>query len=377
MKKILIGSLFLFFLGLLLAATAKTSSSNTTPNAQAQEQQDTSYKLINADHLFLSKVNNEYITELLGNVHFFYGEAEFWTDRSLIWEKQKIARMEGNVKVKRDTLMLEADSVVYYRTQDKMNLGSHVYVKETHKDRSIRTFKANKAEYHPKQKNLICTDNVSFYDQKENMNGTCGYFMYREKDGYGYMIKDPVVYVTGKDSILITADKMEYFRQFSKLIATFNVKTSTSDYNTTSDFLIFLNHENKAVFTGKPRLTSTFGDAEAVNFYLYFDKRELIRAELQDSCIVHFAEEEGKLPTNWCKANYLKMYFSKREITRFEAEENVSYHYVQEKTEKKDYANNEATGEHLTIKFKPGNRVQMMKMEKQIKGKYKFENNKT
>jgi hypothetical protein len=184
--------------------------------------------------------------------------------------------------------------------------------------------------------------------------------------------------VTGKDSIRITADKMEYFRQFSKLIATFNVKTSTSDYHTTSDFLIYLNHENKAVFTGKPRLYSTFGDAEAVNFYLYFDKRELTRAELQDSCAVHFSEEEGKPPTNWCKADYIKMYFNNREITRFDAESNVSYHYIQEKTDKKDYADNQATGAQLTILFKADSTVQIMKMEKQIKGKYKFEkNNKT
>ncbi len=375
MKKILIGSLFLFSLGLLLSVPNQSPSPKT--KAEPQTTQDKSYQLINADHLFLNKINNEYVTELLGNVHFFYGEAEFWTDRSILWEKQKIARMEGSVKVKRDTLYLEADTVMYYRMQDKMNLGSHVYAKETHRDKSIRTFRSNQAEYHPQEKKLICWDQVSFYDQKENMNGSCGYFMYQEKDGYGYLIKNPVVYVTGEDSIRITADKMEYFRQFSKLIATFNVRTSTTDYHTTSDFLIYLNHENKAVFSGSPKLYSTFGDAEAVNFYLYFDKRELTRAELQDSCIVHFSEIEGKAPTNWCKANYIKMTFENREIKRFDAEENVSYHFEQEKTDKQDYANNEATGMQLTILFKPDNKVQLMKMHKKIKGKYKFQNNKT
>jgi lipopolysaccharide assembly outer membrane protein LptD (OstA) len=373
MKKILIGSLLLLSIGLLISVTIK--SPKVKP--QDQQNQDKSYKLINADHLFLSKVNNEYITELLGNVHFFYGEAEFWSDRALLWEKQKKARMEGKVKVKRDTLYLEADSVMYYRNQDLMNLGNRVFAKENHPDKTVRTFKSDKAEYHPREKRLICTNNVSFFDEREKINGTCGYFWYREKDGYGYLMKDPVVYMTGEDSIRITADKMEYFRQFSKLIATFNVKTRTEDYTMTSDFLIYLNRESKAVFTGNPRLFSSFGNAQAVNFYLYFDNRELTRAELQDSCIVNFAEEEGKPPTNWCKANFIKMYFQNREIKRFDAEESVSYHYMQEKTDKQDYANNEATGAMLTIVFKPGNKVEMMKMEKQIKGKYKFHNNKT
>ncbi|HNX00027.1 MAG TPA: LptA/OstA family protein [Candidatus Cloacimonadota bacterium] len=372
MKKILIGSILLYLIFSLPAAATPAKT-----DKQTQSSQDTSYRLINADHLFLSKVNNEYITELLGNVHFFYGEAEFWTNRSLIWEKQKVARMEGNVKVKRDTLYLEADSVVYYRSQDKMNLGSHVYVKETHPDKTIRTFRASNAEYHPREKRLICQDSVAFYDQREKMYGTCGYFLYKEKDGYGYLMKDPVVYATGKDSIRISSDKMEYFRQFSKLIATFNVKANTSDYQATSDFLIYLNHESKAVFTGSPRFYSSFGNAQAVNFYLYFDNRELKRAVLEDSCIVNFSEEEGKTPTDWCRAKYITMFFENREIRRFDAESDVSYHYVQEQTDKKDYANNDATGAHLTITFKPDNKVDIMKMEKQIKGKYKFKNNKT
>ena len=35
------------------------------------------YKLINADTLIVNKINEEYVTDLIGNVHFFYGETEF------------------------------------------------------------------------------------------------------------------------------------------------------------------------------------------------------------------------------------------------------------------------------------------------------------
>ncbi|MCK4312745.1 MAG: hypothetical protein KAW88_08440, partial [Candidatus Cloacimonetes bacterium] len=38
------------------------------------------YRLINADTLIVNKINEEYVTDLIGNVHFFYGETEFFSD---------------------------------------------------------------------------------------------------------------------------------------------------------------------------------------------------------------------------------------------------------------------------------------------------------
>jgi hypothetical protein len=182
------------------------------------------------------------------------------------------------------------------------------------------------------------------------------------------------VYAAGEDTLRISAEKMEYFRQFSKLVATFDVKSATPDYNTTSDFLIFNNRENKAVFSGNPRFYSSFGDARAVNFYLYFKDRQLEKAELQDSCLVNFSEEEGKPAGNWCKADFIHIDFVDKQIRKFLAESNVSYYYEQQEAPKKDYMQNMATGATLQVVFKPDNKVQYMKMQQKIQGKYKFKN---
>lgn len=332
------------------------------------------YKLINSDQLFLSKVDEEYISELNGNVHFFYGKTEFFSDRAFIFEKQKIARLMGNVKVLNDTLTLTADSVAYYRLEQRLVLGGSVYVREHHKDKSYRTFFSQNATYWKAEKKLIAEKNVKVFDSKERLHGFCDYLQYSHQTGYGYMNIDPILYRTGDDSLQIVAQKIEYFNGFEKVVATFDVKTFTKDYRTTSDFLIYLNKEEKAVFTGQPKFYSDFGDASAVHFYLYFKNNELDRAELEDSCKVQFTENRALPKTNWVKADFVRIHFNKRDLKDFTAENNISYYYQQEEGEKQDYVHNEATGTILTATFKQDNKVNTIRMKQNVKGKYKFKN---
>lgn len=80
-------------------------------------------RVIHSDKLYLNKVQDEQILELYGNVHFWYGETEFHSNRAMIFDKQKIARLDGNVKVNNDSLALKADSLTYYRIPDQLNAG--------------------------------------------------------------------------------------------------------------------------------------------------------------------------------------------------------------------------------------------------------------
>ena len=48
------------------------------------------YQIINADKVVSTReTNDEYITNLTGDVHFFYGETEFYADLAQIFEKQE------------------------------------------------------------------------------------------------------------------------------------------------------------------------------------------------------------------------------------------------------------------------------------------------
>ncbi len=360
-KIVLIGSIFVA----LLAGTLF---------AKNKEEEIKPYKLINSDQLFLSKSGDEYITQLTGNVHFFYGEIEFFCDQAEIYEKQKIARMSGNVKAIDDTLELKANQADYFRFTEYLLLVGNVHIKETHKDRTIRTFASDKGEYFKKEGNIFANDNIKVYDQREKVHGTCGYLTYNLKNGYGYLIKEPVIYMTGADSLKIIAQKMELFKNLKKIVATFDVKTFTKDITTTSDFLIYLNDEEKAIYMGKPKFTSDFAEGKAETITLWFSKKSLNKIVLNDSCYVTYASEKNLPKINWIESDSMRMEYVKDNPKYFFAMNNVKSYYFQDNSAKKDKMNNLASGQNLLIEFTDDKKIKYLTLKNQAKGKYKFRN---
>lgn len=354
-KKIWIGSLF-FLLALLLRGQNPPEK----------------FRLVHSDKLFLNKAEKEQVLELAGKVNFFYGRTEFSCDRALILDKQKIARLTGNVKVSNDTLNLSADSLAYYRIPQQMNLGGNVYITEKKPDGSEKWFRSQFANYDKVSEKLTVWKDVEAFDLMENAHVSCGYAFWDRLLGYAYMIEKPKVRSGTADTLYIESDKIEFFDEERKIVATFNVSVKARDYTATSDFLLYFVNEERAVFTGEPIFVSDYARAEAREFYLYFNKRELKRAELVDSCMVWFAEDPAKEKTNWVRADNVSIAFDGEKLKEFQAKKSVSYYYEQEKQEKRDYFLNQALGESLEAKFNPDNKLDYLNMKKNIKGVYKF-----
>lgn len=331
------------------------------------------YRLINADKLIINKIESEYITNLLGNVHFFYGDTEFFCDRADIFELQKIVRMQGNVRVYEDTLNLQAENVDYFRKKERLFLRGDVLATETHKDSTIRTFKAEEVEYFQNSRELFAKENVTTYDERENMYGTCGELKYFMNDGYGYLMKEPVLSIAKKDTISISAEKIEYFKDYKKVAATFNVRTFSKDFIMTSDFLLYFADEEKAVYLGEPKFTSELADATAIEFRIFFEEQKIRRAILQDSCYVQFSEKEDQPKKSWAIGDLMEFNFEGGNITFCKATGKVSSYFQQETTESSDFSANNAQGEHLIIEMDDQNKIKRISMKDKIHGIYKFE----
>ncbi|MCK5050996.1 MAG: LPS export ABC transporter periplasmic protein LptC [Candidatus Cloacimonetes bacterium] len=330
------------------------------------------YKLINADKLIINKIESEYITNLFGNVHFFYGDTEFFCDKADIFELQKIVRMQGNVKVYEDTLSLKADNVDYFRKSERLFLHGDVLATETHIDSTIRTFKAEEIEYFRNSRELFAKENVITYDERENMHGTCGELKYFMNDGYGYLMKEPVLSIAKKDTISISAEKIEYFKDYKKVVATFNVKTFSKEFIMSSDFLLYFADEEKAVYLGEPKFTSDLADATAIEFRIFFEEQKIKKAILQDSCYVQFSEVEDQPKKSWAVGDLMEFNFEKGNITFCEATGNVKSHFQQESTESRDFSANNAQGEHLIIEMDDQNKIERISMKDKVHGIYKF-----
>ncbi len=330
------------------------------------------YRLINADKLIINKIEGEYITNLFGNVHFFYGDTEFFSDKAEIFELQKIVRMHGNVKVYEDTLSLHADNVDYFRKKERLFLYGDVLAKETHKDSTIRTFKAVEVEYFRNTRELFAKKNVITYDERENMHGTCGELKYFMNDGYGYLIKEPVLSIAKKDTISISAEKIEYFKDYKKVVATFNVKTFSKEFIMSSDFLLYFADEEKAVYLGEPKFASDLADAKAIEFRIFFEEQKIKKAILLDSCYVQFSEAKDQSKKSWAIADLMEFNFEEGNITFCEAKGNVNSYFQQETIESRNFSANNAQGEHLIIEIDGQNKITRISMKDKVHGIYKF-----
>ena len=357
MKQILIGSLLL-----LLCLHAKPAS--------GQE----SFKLIHSDKLFLNRLQGEQVLELSGNVHFFYGDTEFHSERALLFDTSKVARLDGRVMVNNDSLAIKADSVAYYRKTEELNLGGKVRITEERQDGSFRWFESEYGVYNRSLDQLTVWKDVRAFDKDEDTTASCGYAFWDRKIGYAYMIEEPQIVSNGPDSLYIRADKIEYHHQDRKIIATFNAFVSSIDYQVQSDFLIYLLNEEKVVFTGKPSFSSDYATATADEFYLYLLGRKLHRAELQDSCRVMFSQERGAEKENIVEAEFVSLTFKDEGIESFSASKQVSYYFHRPESEKEDEFYNLAKGEYLEAKFTIDNKIELMKMNQGIQGSYKFYN---
>ncbi len=341
----------------------------------AQENESQPYRLIHADSLKANKVNDHYVSELLGDVHFFYGDTEFFTDQAFLYESDRIVRMTGNVKVIDDSLNLTADYVSYFRYQELLKLEGNVHFIETHLDSTFRTFRADRVEYLRENKDFQAWDNVSIYDSRENVHGKCGYMTYNANKSFGYLQQNPELKMAASDSILIKSRKIEYYDDYKKIVAIFEVETFLQDYYLSSDFLIYYSEEEKATYRGEPALTSDLFDAKGSEVTLFFRDNNLHEAILNDSCRVDYKVNEEAAKENWVTSSEMQFYFKKGVIAECRAYKDVISYYVQQKNEtnRQEYILNEAEAQKLIMYMDEKGYIRQISLNEKIHGKYTFE----
>ena len=333
------------------------------------------YRLIHADSLNASKVNGAYVSELTGAVHLFYGDTEFFADRAFLYEREKVVRMTGNVQVYEDSLSLKAERVSYFRLMEKLNLEENVEFYETHQDSTWRTFEAERVEYLRENKNFEAWENVTVYDSRENVQGKCGYMTYNVDKSFGYLRESPELQMSKSDSLLIKSQKIEYYDDYKKIVAIFEVETVMPDYSLTSDFLIYYSEEEKATYRGQPQLFSEQFDAQASEVTLFFLENKLDHAQMNDSCRVDYKVNEQGAKENWITSEEMEFEFVDGVIHKSKAYRGVESYYVQQADpeNRQDFLSNEATAEKLIMYMNDEGYIERIGLSRAINGKYIFE----
>ncbi|HOE90920.1 MAG TPA: LptA/OstA family protein [Candidatus Cloacimonadota bacterium] len=346
-------------------------------NIYAAKAEQRAYRLVNADNLQMNKYSNEYITNLRGNVVFYYGKTQFKADHAEIYEQQKTVILKGNVRIKEDTLTFYSDTAYYYRNDEYIKGIGNCTVREDHSDNSYRELKAKQIEYYRERGDLQANNNVSIYEQKDNIRAKCGYAQYNLKTGYGYLVRQPLVWQLAKDdSLSIKAEKIELFKDIGKVIASFDVETRNNDMRTESDFLVYYYNEGRAIYLGQPLFFTEFGDANAENVTVYIKDNKVSQAVLQDSCKIVFSEEKGMEKKNWIIGDKIIVNWENDKLKSFTAMDNVSTFIWQDQKKKQLPMHNAATSDLLDIIFNDEQKVEIINLKSQVKGKYAFKRKK-
>ena len=335
------------------------------------ESESRPYRLINADKLFVDRLEDEYLTRLAGNVHFFYGETEFFSDQAELYEVRKIAKLFGNVKVVDDSLTITADQVEYLRQIEQLVLTGNVLIIEEHEDETERTFRAERGQYLREARQIYAYNDIYFHDERDRVNGYCNYLNYDLNSGYGFITNNPRIEVEGEQPLTITAEKMEFYRDFNRLAASFDVHTFYEEYEVTSDFLLFFVDDEYAVFLGEPEFKSEMAFAVAEKFYLYFEDRKIKSATLENNCLTYFANKEGGDKNSSIDCTLMELLFVDGKISEMQAFDNVKSHYVNESADR-DHFTNYAESDKLIVTINDDNEIESVVFHGRVQGRYKF-----
>lgn len=391
MKKILSFKVLSFcLLTLLLAAACLLAG---------EEESLRPYRLINSDVLHIDLVNGEYVSRLTGNVNFFYGDTEFYTDEAHIYETQKLVVMRGNVRVYDDSLSLYAKEVEYYRLEEKLNLHHDVFIQEDHHDGTIRTYNSDSGTYLREDRKIYSYENTRFYDESESIRGRCNYLEYDLKAQYGYATGSPSLTLYRKDRLTIDAERIEFHDDFNRLAASFDVRTEylvtpepdeepldlpaekdlpyqeENDkpivYNIHSDFLLYFTEDDYAVFLGQPLFLSDEAEAKAEKFFVYFEDGEVKSATLENDCLIYFAIVEDGPRNSKVEAEMIDLLFRDGSIVGIEASGKVNSLYLDDAQEP---TANIAFSDRLKVFFTEDNEIETIVFTGQVRGTYKFSN---
>ena len=148
--------------------------------------------------------------------------------------------------------------------------------------------------------------------------------------------------------------------------------TKSNESNIFSDFLLYFSDDEKAIYQGRPRLTSEFADAYAQEFQIYFEEDKIKLVNLYDSCRVHFKTAEDSDKNSWVTAKEMTFEYLDGKLKLCDAQINVESYFDQDKTETRDLVINEASGQHLILKISEDEKIESIQMMQNIKGVYKF-----
>jgi hypothetical protein len=319
------------------------------------------------------KYGDDYVTFLSGNVHFFYDDIEFLSDRAEIYERERYVVLRGNVVAIQDTLRITCDEARYLQEQKLLRLMGNVVMREIHDTTVNRRVTSDNAVHFRETGVFELMGSVYAHDVSDSLYATAGYVFYDQNEGYGYMLQNPTIWRTGADSLSLSAQKIEFFEPIQKLVASFNVVTQNKDIVAMCDFLIYYGEEDKVIYIGDPRFYTENGDGSAELITIFLEKNDIREIHLENECHIVFRTAEDSPKNSWIESTNMILYYENNKPTLFVANTSVKSHFIQINRNNNREQNNFVTGDELNITFDEDSNVVDVRINSNVSGMYRFQ----
>jgi lipopolysaccharide export system protein LptA len=338
--------------------------------------QPVTYQLINSDEMQIHSISEEYIILLRGNVHFFYGEIEFFADRANIYSATEHVILRGNVVAIQDSLRITASEAIYSHPIGELRVERNVVMTETHDGIITRKATSNLAIHNTQTDEFTMRGNVHIHEFMEIMFARAGHMFFNRETGYGYMLETPFVWREGEDALSISAEKIEFFEDTNRVVASFGVITETQDLRVLCDFLIYYGDDGRLIYIGNPRFYSDSGNgsAELITVFLVEpgsnDIREVL---LEGESVVHFRTSPEEPADSWVRSNNMTLIYDDNVPVEFIARENVRSFLRQANDDTELAMDNNVYGEYLNLFFAEDQSISHVRIQERVRGNYRFE----
>ncbi|MCK4806446.1 MAG: hypothetical protein KAT09_02305, partial [Candidatus Aegiribacteria sp.] len=197
--------------------------------------------------------SHELVIDLIGNVVVTDGEVTVTSDSGTVWQESGNAVFYSNVTVEADTLTGTSHYLEYIKEAGMITMTGSVILTD-----GETVLEAGEVVYFRESGKATARENVIMTGPRiGRVEGQ--YALYDRDRGSLFITVDPVLRrVEGEDSLVVTADRMEFFPDENLAEAQGNASVSMpgKDFYSMSEYLRYFGNEDRFELFGSPMLES-------------------------------------------------------------------------------------------------------------------------
>ena len=226
------------------------------------------------------------MTILSGNVKVSHSTISITGDKAWIYHNEQRVIVNNNVKIIDKNTIITANRAIYQRKNNKLSLFGPVTIQDT-----SLTLKARNMFYYRDKQKIEAKGDIEIIDETNDTKLTGQNLIYNRNEEYGVLTGSPILKTIEKkqdEEIIISSDKMEFFRKDERAIATSNVQITRGDVIANCLVATYYNKEEKFVLSGNPTVRQDKNSMSADEIQLFIENDQFKKAKLLGNAKVNY-----------------------------------------------------------------------------------------